>query len=285
MYDLLKPRLVVGDPELLKAVLVKDFDHFVDRRTVTFTTERDEIFNEILTITTGDHWKGVRSVLSPSFTSGRLKNMFPLVEEKADALVSHIHRQIKTEPSLKIKKTFGLYTLEVISSCAFGMETNTLTAGHSVFSDKVDKMMTNSVLAMIKFIGFVVCPSLYRMLKINMSSPETSFFQQVVEETIRKREEGDSRGDFLDIMMEARKEQKDPSAKTPKYSKWRCCLLVFIFVCTMSLWRLLTIFFSFSFSNFSLQEHKDLKKGTPKYSRLRGPVFETWGVVTHTLKG
>ncbi|XP_050697046.1 cytochrome P450 3A11-like [Eriocheir sinensis] len=217
-FELLSPRLMVGDLELLKGVLVRDFDHFVDRRTVKFTTEQDKIYNEILTMTTGDHWKGIRSVLSPSFTSGRLKNMFPLVEEKADALVSHIHRQIKTEPSVKLKETFGLYALEVISSCAFGMETNTLSDGSSVFNDKVQKMTTSSLWALIKCFFFLIFPWVFRMLKINMSNPETVFFQRVVEETIRKREEGGARGDFLDLMMEARREQRDPSAKTPKYA-------------------------------------------------------------------
>lgn len=249
-----KPRLVVGDPELLKAVLVRDFDHFADRRTVRFTTEQDAIFNEILTMTTGDHWKGIRSVLSPSFTSGRLKNMFPLVEEKANAMVSHIELLIKTEPSIEIKRTFGLYTLEVISSCAFGMETNTLSDGHSIFEEKVQKMLTNSVWSVIKFIGFMLFPWLFRVLKINLSVPETSFFQRVVEETIRKREEGGARGDFLDLMLEARQEQRDLSVKGSKYSRWRQgYLLLLVLVCVggcsvwfcWCYWLLLLLFFVF----------------------------------------
>lgn len=232
MYDLVRPRLVLCDAELIKAVLVRDFDHFVDRRNMTFTTEQDEIFNEILSITTGDHWKGVRSVLSPSFTSGRLKNMFPLVEEKADALVAHIRRRGQTDPALRLKETFGLYALEVIASCAFGMETNTLADGKSVFSEKVEKMLKNSPWVIIKFIGFSVFPWLFKALGINMSQPETPFFQRAVEDAIKQREEGERRGDFLDLMMDARKQQSDPDAKTPKYREstgFRLYLSGFVF--------------------------------------------------------
>lgn len=218
----MSPHLMVGDIELVKAVLVRDFDHFVDRRAFKLTTEQDEIWNEILTMTTGDHWKGIRSVLSPSFTSGRLKNMFPLVEEKADALVSYIHRRIKTEHSVNLRETFGLYALEVTSSCAFGMETNSLADGSSIFNDKAKKLTKGSLLALLKFMLFTVFPWVFRIFKISVTSPETPFFKRVVEETIKKREEGGARGDFLDLMMEARQEQRDPNAKAPKYGRRWC---------------------------------------------------------------
>ena len=32
IFEFLKPTLVVGDPELLKHIMIKDFDHFTDRR-------------------------------------------------------------------------------------------------------------------------------------------------------------------------------------------------------------------------------------------------------------
>lgn len=31
-YEFMKPVLMIGDPELLKHVMIKDFDHFTDRR-------------------------------------------------------------------------------------------------------------------------------------------------------------------------------------------------------------------------------------------------------------
>lgn len=214
----LTPNLIVGDAELVKAILMKDFDHFVDRRSVKLTSDRDKIFNEILTNTTGEHWKGIRSVLSPSFTSGRMKGMFPLVEKKADDLIKHIHKIFKTTSTLPLKKTFGLYTLEVISSCAFGMETNSLEGGDSIFNQKVDALFKIQKKRLIKVMFFILMPKLLLALKINLSQPEISFFKDVVIEAIKRREEGEKRGDFLDLMMEARKEQKDDNT-TSKYRK------------------------------------------------------------------
>ncbi|KAK8729564.1 hypothetical protein OTU49_008550, partial [Cherax quadricarinatus] len=34
LYELFRPVLMIGDPDLLKNIFVKDFDHFVDRRRI-----------------------------------------------------------------------------------------------------------------------------------------------------------------------------------------------------------------------------------------------------------
>ncbi|KAK8744601.1 hypothetical protein OTU49_000886 [Cherax quadricarinatus] len=216
-YEMLKPTLMIADPELVKAVLIKDFDHFVDRRIFNFTSDKDEILNEMLTQASGTHWKGIRSVLSPTFTSGRMKGMYPLVEKKADALLDYIHRELKTKTSIKLKKCFGLYTLEVISSCAFGMDTNSLKVGHSTFNTQVENIFKTSTLRMIKVIFFFCFPKLSSILKMSFTQPEVLFFEKVVTETIKQREAGEKRGDFLDIMMESRDDQSDPNSKTSKY--------------------------------------------------------------------
>ncbi|XP_045128845.1 cytochrome P450 3A31-like [Portunus trituberculatus] len=217
LYFFHKPRLCVGDPELVKAVLVKDFDHFVDRPSIGVDFGDEDYFNELLTNIKGDHWKGVRSVLSPSFTSGLLKTMFPLVEEKADHLVTYIKQHVENGRSIYLKETLSLYTLEVISSCAFGVETSALTDGDSIFKQKVDALSTNSSWRLAKILLAMMMPWVCKKLNISLSTPEIKFFREVVEETIKKREQGQKRGDFLDIMMEAREDQKNASAKTPKY--------------------------------------------------------------------
>ena len=75
-----RPVLVVTDLSAARRILVGDFDHFADRRHVDFhrSSEADRILGHMLTMLTGERWKRVRRVLSPAFTSGRLKNMMPL---------------------------------------------------------------------------------------------------------------------------------------------------------------------------------------------------------------
>lgn len=51
-----------------------------------------------------DHrWKEMRTKLTPTFTSGRIKAMFPLVQECADALEKHLGTLADTGEEFDIK--------------------------------------------------------------------------------------------------------------------------------------------------------------------------------------
>jgi len=80
---------VIRDPELVKNVLVKDFQNFMDR---TFAVEDkfDPLFGNNLGVLKGQLWRHLRTNLSPVFTSRKMKMMFYLVDtcgkELADCL-------------------------------------------------------------------------------------------------------------------------------------------------------------------------------------------------------
>lgn len=230
IYEIHNPVLVICDPELVKTVLIKDFDHFVDRRTIALTSKRDKIFSGILTMLTGEEWKGVRSALSPIFTSGKMKGVYDLVDHKVDELMGYVRRGMTSDSSIGIRDAFGCYTLEVISSCAFGLETNTLVDGDSVFNQKVQEMSKITPSRMFKFVLFFLFPKILQFLKIPFSIQETEFFKEVVDEAIKKRKETKhKRGDFLDLMLEARADQENSTSKTHKTRKYLIFLLLLFF--------------------------------------------------------
>ncbi|XP_037785932.1 cytochrome P450 3A41-like [Penaeus monodon] len=217
-YEMHKPNLMIGDPDLVKAVLIKDFDHFTDRRSFKSSNPKDKIINEMLTATTGEHWKGIRSVLSTSFTSGRMKGMFPLIEIKAQGLVDYLYGQLKKDPVVRMKHSFGMYTMEVISSCAFGLETNSFEGDDSIFAKKAMELFTLKPLRLVKFMFLFMFPKIATLLNIQLTHENMEFFTDVVVETLRQRKAGVKRGDFLDIMLEAREDQdQSTDKKKPKY--------------------------------------------------------------------
>ena len=76
--------LVINDVDIAKKILIKDFNHFVDRTSFGFkfdeNVEADRIFSQMFLFSKGDYWKSGRSMMSPVFTTGKLKLMFPLLE-------------------------------------------------------------------------------------------------------------------------------------------------------------------------------------------------------------
>ena len=73
------PQLVIQDMDLVKDVLIKDFDHFVDRREISFGNNK--YLANMLTVLTGEKWKVMRTLVSPVFTSGKLRLMVPLIDK------------------------------------------------------------------------------------------------------------------------------------------------------------------------------------------------------------
>jgi cytochrome P450 family 6 len=84
-----KPSLLIRDPEIVKNILVRDFQTFMDR--ILSVDERfDPIFGIHLSVLKGQLWRHLRTNLTPVFTSRKIKMMFCLVDtcgkELADCL-------------------------------------------------------------------------------------------------------------------------------------------------------------------------------------------------------
>ena len=84
-----KPSLLIRDVELVKNILVKDFQNFVDR-VFSVEDKLDPLFGNNLAVLRGQIWRQLRTNLTPVFTSRKMKVMFYLVDtcgkELADCL-------------------------------------------------------------------------------------------------------------------------------------------------------------------------------------------------------
>ncbi|PSN29383.1 hypothetical protein C0J52_26972 [Blattella germanica] len=77
-FDL--PCLLINDLELVKDVLVKEFQYFTDRN-VNVNSQIDPMFGRTMFSLKGQKWRHVRVYLTPVFTTGKMKSMFHLVEK------------------------------------------------------------------------------------------------------------------------------------------------------------------------------------------------------------
>ncbi|XP_069984915.1 cytochrome P450 9e2 isoform X1 [Penaeus vannamei] len=214
LYEFFTPVLLVGDPDLLKHILVKDFDHFVDRMTLALPHEKDKMTAQMLSLKKGEEWKQLRAIMSPTFSSGKMKGMFPLVCEKADAFVAFSLNDSRGKPYVDMKFNFGRFTIDTIASCAFGIECNSLVDEDAEFPKRADKIFEATPFDILKFLFMNTLPSLAKLLNLRFTHPEADFLEEVVRHTIKERLKGERRGDFLDLLLEAR--NSDGAAKEVK---------------------------------------------------------------------
>ena len=89
MYMGRSPMITVADPEMLKHILVKDFEKFRNRPDFMRTNPPIE---SNLFAARDEQWKKVRSLLTPTFSSLKLRQILPIIEDAANVLVGKLER-------------------------------------------------------------------------------------------------------------------------------------------------------------------------------------------------
>lgn len=206
MYLMTKPLAVICDLDLVKTVLIKDFNKFSDRGW--YFNEKDDPLSANLLTLPGPRWKFLRAKLSPAFSSGRLKTMTPIVAKLGEKLVEKIRDSEGV--SLNAGDMFSRYTTDVIGNCAFGMDCNSLEDPTSEFLEK-GKMVFRPAQGRIslKRIFVMVFGTLSRRLGLgNTQSEVNRFFYNVARQSVDYREKEDKdnhREDFLNALIQMKK--------------------------------------------------------------------------------
>ena len=193
------PAVMAIDPEFIKTILVKDFHIFHDRGL--FSDPEIDPLSGTLFALQGKAWKILRQKLTPTFTSGKMKQMFATVLEVAERLGQHVATHTG---QMEMKDVLARYTTDVIGTCAFGIECNTLRNPDSDFLKYGNKVFEQKVSTMIKIILVLMGRKISSKftLKITDADVET-FFMNLVRETVDYRERNNvKRNDFLNLLLQ-----------------------------------------------------------------------------------
>lgn len=124
------PILLLQDPQLIKDILIKDFSNFPQRGTPV--TEKVEPLSQHLVFLEAKRWRPLRNKLSPAFSSGKLKEMFPLMLECGKHLENYLNK-IPENDIVEFRDITAKYTTDVIGNCVFGIEMNAIVDEDSEF--------------------------------------------------------------------------------------------------------------------------------------------------------
>ncbi|XP_011150785.1 cytochrome P450 9e2-like [Harpegnathos saltator] len=212
LMSLNTPLVLLRDPELIKDVMVKDFEHFPDHKSI-LSEEVEPLFSRNVVALRGNRWKEMRNTLSPSFTASKMKIMFELVSKCSCEFAEYLADHPELCSSIDTKEAFRRYTTDVIATSAFGISVNSMKdRDNEFFIRGIEATTFSGFKMMLKFIFIRVCPRLTKMLGISVFSSVTSqFFKRIVAEAIRVRDEqGIVRPDMIHLLMQAR-DKKGPN--------------------------------------------------------------------------
>ncbi|XP_078521131.1 cytochrome P450 3A21-like [Lissotriton helveticus] len=207
IFDGRTPILAVMDPIIVKSVLVKEcYTHFTNRRNIGLNGP----LAEGVTAAKDDQWKRIRTVLSPTFTSGKLKEMFPIIKNLGETLVTNVQKKTEDEP-LDMKLMFSSYSIDVVISTSFGVNIDSMNNPKDPFVTNGRRLLnfkfTSPLFIIIVLFPFLI-PVLRKMDFCLFPNDTLQFFTSAVKSLKEKRQKGnhENRVDFLQLMVDSQTE-------------------------------------------------------------------------------
>ncbi|XP_017860255.1 PREDICTED: probable cytochrome P450 6a14 [Drosophila arizonae] len=214
-YVYTNPIAVVTDLDLVKTILIKDFNKFVDRMNTPFNLEKNPLAGHLFNLH-GEQWRALRTKLSPTFTSGKIKYMFSTITSVAQQLDETCRQEVAESASngniLELHDLLGRYTVDVIGNCAFGIECNSLKNPKAEFREVARQLFTGHNRSVRWSLFKRTYARFLEKMPIRPRHPHedfVSFFLRLVRDTVEVRErENIKRNDFMDLLLGLRKTEE-----------------------------------------------------------------------------
>ncbi|XP_058536475.1 cytochrome P450 3A6-like [Ochotona princeps] len=215
LYDGRLPVLVITDPDMLKAVLLEEcYSSFTNRRPFgpmgfmksSVTNSKDE------------EWKRIRTLLSPTFTSGKIKEMLPIIAHYGDVLVKNLSQEAEKGKPVNLNKIFEAYSIDVITATSFGVNIDSLRNPHDPFLKNLRRLLNLNFFSPLHFSVtlFPFLTPVCEALNISRYPRDVTDFLKTFVEKIKEERLKDNkkhRVDFLQLLINSQNSKEVDSYK------------------------------------------------------------------------
>ena len=200
-YQFLTPVLNVACKDCLKRIMLKDFDSFPQRHEDG--TQAHPITKLFMTVVNGEEWESQRATVTPCFSPAKIKQMFTCMKPCTKSLDRAMERALENGPSeVDARPLYSRYSVDVISLCCFGTETDCHDNKDNIFFKHAAQMFQVKLYHILTTLLYPVWfKNLLQYTFCNLEALQ--FFSNVVTEVMRRRraDSGQCQGDFLQALI------------------------------------------------------------------------------------
>lgn len=200
------PTLNIADTDIIKEIMVKQFSNFTDRWQIG-SSNKESVWDSAITSAKGEHWRFLRSTLSPSFTSGKMRYMTTFINKCLDNLTEILEEKRQEQgEGFDIGPILRGYTMDAICSTGFGMDVNSQRNPDNPFIKHakmiVEQNFTGNPLVLFALF-FPDLPSILLPSNQRMFAREPfDFFKAATESAIKERQKDNTQHrDLLQLMI------------------------------------------------------------------------------------
>lgn len=196
------PELIIRDPALAKSVLTNDFSSF-HRRGILPGNAEPEPLQKNQFIVDDDLWRLIRIRMTPAFSSGKLKAMFPLIVERAEGMQARLQKA--GGKPVEARELMARYTTDVIGTVGFGIISDSLNDDNDAFRALGRRVFTFDSSRLFKLFLKNLLPSLFGHLKAFSGDTEEDVVGMIKSIMQQRNYEPCGRNDFIDLLLECKK--------------------------------------------------------------------------------
>lgn len=205
------PYLVIADAQVLKQICIKDFDKFPNHQFLKVPNRYQKHF---LINQKDDEWRALRNLITPTFSSGKIKSMFRILNGCSDDMVELFKTKIGASPNnqdsivIDIRAAAGALSMGSAVGSFYGIKLNdgdvNTVNSKQFFSRKSFETFKPSKLRF--FIASILPKSFLRFIDFSEFGPSNhGFFFNTAKEIIRHRLKSQERqNDYLQLLLEAK---------------------------------------------------------------------------------
>lgn len=209
------PTIMVSDPEIIKEISVKQFSNFEDRDQ---SIAVPKFWMKSLNHAVSDHWRFLRNTISPTFSTGKIRRLEPILHKCLDTFVKVLDQKVTETDVLDLQPVFGALTLDIVCSSSFGIEINSQENLDDPFVKNAREIFNVNVGANPLFLINFLFPETKHILKQFdiTSSKSIRYIKAVIQKVIEERKAAGSSefSDLLQLMIDAHHDAEQHSDET-----------------------------------------------------------------------
>ncbi|XP_022232376.2 cytochrome P450 9b2-like [Drosophila obscura] len=214
LFSFRTPMIQLNDPEIIKKICIKDFDHFPNHPSFIQSNER--LLNDMLSMMTDQRWKHMRNTLTPVFTAAKMRSMFALMDDSFGECLEHLSGLSKGSKSgegieLDMKVLCNKLSNDLIATTAFGLKVNSFETPDNEFYRIGQSLTFSRGSQLFKFMLSIIVPKVFLFFNLKIfNGQKVEYFVRLVVDAMKYREEHNiNRPDMIQLLMESKKENEN----------------------------------------------------------------------------
>jgi len=207
-----EPMIAIKDLDLAKKIMITDFEYFVDRNFIKPNPKGNLHASMMLAALKGDAWKTSRNLVTPMFTSSKLKAIMPLIHQCGESFTKYLGNF--EQDHLDCKEAMQRFTIEILGSLGCGVTPNVINETNEFYDQAM--LLSGSTApplkAALRFAVSFFFPDLSYRLNLSLFDTDNlNFFIEVIKNSMHSRKQ--RRNDFIDLLRDTVEELDDEKKK------------------------------------------------------------------------